>query len=181
MPEAFVRLLGSAPTRVPISETFERMFAAAVMIARPASANANLVLEHLAVSLFAEYLRLAEDSAKSVKHSTPINKALVYIEHHFGEQECMINMLKASGASKSALQERFKREVGMPPARYLWQFRIERALGMLINTGLSIAEIAAHCGFQSQFHLSRLIKQRQGVSPREFRKQNWAGRQVSQS
>jgi AraC-like DNA-binding protein len=45
---------------------------------------------------------------------------------------------------------------------------------MLSATGLTVAEIADRCGFQSPFHFSRLVKKLQGCSPRETRARSWA-------
>ena len=179
VPEPFLSQLLAAPQVAPVSETFERLFATAMRVDRPASPAANMVLEHLALSLLAEFLRLSENTIQNARLSTPVHKALAWIDHHFGEQDCMAKALQASGVSKGALSKQFRQTLGIPPTRYLWQFRTERALGLLLSTGLSISEIAWHCGFQSPFHCSRLVKQSQGVSPTEFRKQNWSSEPAS--
>ena len=179
VPEPFRNQLLSAPLVSPVSETFERLFATVMRVDRPPSPSENLVLEHLALGLFAEFLRLGENTIQNSRLSTPVRKALAWIDHHFGEPDCIAKALKASAVSKGALTKQFRQVLGIPPTRYLWQFRTERALGLLLSTGLSISEIAWHCGFQSQFHFSRLVKQSQGVSPTEFRKQNWSMQETS--
>jgi transcriptional regulator GlxA family with amidase domain len=63
------------------------------------------------------------------------------------------------------------------PARYLWQFRIERGAAMLGETGHTVAEIAYRCGFQNPFHFSRLVKQHFGQSPKEIRRHAWSKNQ----
>jgi AraC-like DNA-binding protein len=51
--------------------------------------------------------------------------------------------------------------------------RTERGIQMLVETGLTVAEIAYRCGFQSPFHFSRLATRLQGISPREIRRRAW--------
>ena len=43
-----------------------------------------------------------------------------------------------------------------------------------MHTGLSIKEIAEHCGFANAFHFSRKFKLAYGQSPRLWRSQKWS-------
>ena len=61
----------------------------------------------------------------------------------------------------------FKKEMGCTPIEYLNHTRISNAKNLLSsrNSGLSVASIAALCGFSDPLYFSRLFKKETGVSP----------------
>lgn len=61
----------------------------------------------------------------------------------------------------------FRREVGVPPHRYLCQARVRRAQSLL-RAGVPPAEAAIEAGFFDQSHLSRHFKRHCGVTPGKF-------------
>src|SRR5260370_3042122 len=63
----------------------------------------------------------------------------------------------------------FKQSAGAPTHVFLTQKRVERAQEMLVQTKLSLAEIAFAVGFFDQGHLARHFRQMLGTTPREFR------------
>lgn len=71
----------------------------------------------------------------------------------------------------------FRRSVGQPPHRWLMMQRVERAKGLLRETGLSLAEVALGCGFYDQSHLSRCFRSLVGVGPGAWRRHHGTGRQ----
>ena len=57
----------------------------------------------------------------------------------------------------------------MPPSAYISKIRIESAASMLINTNLSIAEIAEKTGFYDTSHLTKTFERTYGISPISYR------------
>jgi AraC family transcriptional regulator len=57
-----------------------------------------------------------------------------------------------------------------PPHRWLTERRLERAQDFMINSPLSLAEIAARCGFADQSALTRSFKRLHGISPGIWRR-----------
>lgn len=72
--------------------------------------------------------------------------------------------------SKNDITRQFKKKYNMTPHNYLLTIRIDRAKTFLINSKKSLAEIANHLCFSSEFHFSNTFKKMVGVSPSEFRK-----------
>ena len=173
MPPALARELAKAPFSIPTSDFFERLFATALTMGVPRAGSAERIIEHLAVLLFREFLHLGESGTVRPQHTASLHKALAHIETHFGEEKCMEAACEVSGISRNALAAQFGRALCQSPSRYLWRFRTERGIAMLAETGLTISEIAYRCGFKTPFHFSRLVKQHQGISPREVRKRHW--------
>ena len=52
---------------------------------------------------------------------------------------------------------------------YVSRIRVEAAKEMLLESPLSIAEIAARTGFQDGFYFSKKFKQLTGMTPRQYR------------
>lgn len=71
--------------------------------------------------------------------------------------------------SVSYLTRFFKREVGMSPKEYLLSVRLKNAQQLLISTKLSIEEIAELTGFKYGYCLSKMFKNKFGLSPSRFR------------
>lgn len=172
MPQSLAHELVKAPSSVPLSETFHRLLSTGLLMGTPHNPGSERVITQLAVLLFAEFLSLA-DAQRPKRPMEPLKKALGYMEDHLAEEHCLLGALECSGVSRNALIQHFAHELGLSPSRYLWRLRTERGISMLAKTGLTISEIAYQCGFKNPFHFSRLVKQQQGFSPREVRKQAW--------
>ncbi|SEB50341.1 helix-turn-helix domain-containing protein [Terriglobus roseus] len=63
----------------------------------------------------------------------------------------------------------FSREVGMPPAEYIQQERIAVTKKWLLETPLSIREMATRMAFSSKYHFMRSFKQSTGKTPGRWR------------
>lgn len=69
--------------------------------------------------------------------------------------------------SPSTLAHSFKAQTGYSVHDYILRKRIQRAKILLLS-GARIGETADRLGFSSQFHFSRVFRQYEGVSPRQF-------------
>ncbi|MCF0055900.1 AraC family transcriptional regulator [Dyadobacter sp. CY356] len=67
-------------------------------------------------------------------------------------------------------RKEFKRIVGTSPGQYHLSLRIKRARQLLSETDLSIGNISDQLGFDSDFHFSKIFKQKVGFSPANYRK-----------
>ena len=75
------------------------------------------------------------------------------------------------GMSRSNFFARFSELVGESPVRYLARFRVYAAADLLKRTNMSIAELAAKVGYESENGLARACKRVLGVGPTELRRQ----------
>jgi transcriptional regulator of acetoin/glycerol metabolism len=92
-----------------------------------------------------------------------------YVEVHLGESIDLSMLAGVAGLSMHHFARQFKQSAGVTPHAYLTQKRVERAQEMLVQTGLSLAEIAFAVGFFDQGHLARHFRHMLGTTPREFR------------
>ena len=62
----------------------------------------------------------------------------------------------------------FRRATGKNLREYVEEERIRRALGLLVGTDLTLAQIAYECGFSSQSYFSAAFKRKMKLPPREY-------------
>jgi AraC-like DNA-binding protein len=74
------------------------------------------------------------------------------------------------GTSRSVLAERFTHFVGVPPMRYLAQWRMQLAATLLSSTSMNLSEIAERVGYGSETALSRAYKRWVNVAPADWRR-----------
>jgi transcriptional regulator GlxA family with amidase domain len=98
-----------------------------------------------------------------------VRRVREYVEVHFGESIDLSQLAGVAGLSVHHFARQFKQSAGVTPHLYLTQKRVERAREMLVQTDLSLAEIANAVGFFDQGHLARHFRQMVGTTPREFR------------
>ncbi|MEI7728006.1 MAG: AraC family transcriptional regulator [Verrucomicrobiota bacterium] len=158
---------------VPSSRIFDHLYAAAFSLRLPLDDCATREINFLGLCFLSEYLRLARDIIASAEPNEPVRKACQYMAEHLGDEDCLSRATQAAGISRNALIYKFRQNLGLPPARYLWRLRTERGIAMLGETGHTISEIAYQCGFKTPYHFSRLVRQIQGASPRKLRQKIW--------
>ncbi len=174
MPGDFRERLRKAPFSAPCSEVFRLLLTAVFKLRTPRHKSTSTLIEQLGLSLFAEFLDASGRTEVNGSHDPAVRAFLHYVEDHFGEEDCLRAAHEAAGLSRNALIYKFREELQLTPARYLWRFRTERGGAMLSETGHTAAETAYRCGFKNPYHFSRLIKQHFGQCPKDLRRQAWA-------
>ncbi|MGG6264007.1 helix-turn-helix domain-containing protein [Leptolyngbya sp. AN03gr2] len=93
-----------------------------------------------------------------------------YVQAHLDQEIKLANLATVAGMSQFHFSRMFKQSMGMTPHQYVLQQRVERAKQLLKGTKMSIAEIALHCGFNSQSHLGKAFRDAIGMTPSGYRK-----------
>ncbi len=78
-------------------------------------------------------------------------------------------LARAVGLSRPALARQFLRVLGLSPMRYLTQKRMQRAASLLLGSDASLAEVAVHVGYRSEFAFNRAFKREFQVPPGVYR------------
>lgn len=78
-------------------------------------------------------------------------------------------MASLASLSRRQSERLFKRHVGVVPSKYYMDIRLNRARALLLQTSMSIMEIAAACGFQSSQYFSQCYRNVIGREPSEER------------
>ena len=82
-------------------------------------------------------------------------------------------LAEVAGLSESWLTRGFRASRGQTPQKWLMALRLEAAGAMMPDPKLSLAEIAAACGFADQAHLTRAFRARHGETPGEWRRRRF--------
>lgn len=112
-----------------------------------------------------------EPSGKDYSHkSMVVNKTIQYINRHYSEPLSIQQIADQAGVSKSSLCHIFKSETGFPPYDFIITKRIDQAKHLLRSGNLTISELSYQVGFQSESHFIKTFREREGMSPTEFRR-----------
>jgi AraC-like DNA-binding protein len=71
--------------------------------------------------------------------------------------------------SPSHLCYLFKTQIGMPPGRYFFTLKMEKACELLTTTLLSVKEVMAEVGLNDTSHFVRHFKRTYGLTPSQYR------------
>jgi len=104
-------------------------------------------------------------------HDRHVAMALRYIRLHAYQGINVRDVLKNVPLSRRVLESRFQKLLGRTPHQELIRLRIARVRQLLMETTLTLSEIAQRVGFEHVEYLSVAFKREVGISPREFRKQ----------
>lgn len=108
--------------------------------------------------------------------STPKNgthechKAKQYIDANYPKKITLDVLAKVSNINKYYLSHCFTEIYGQSPIAYLNQVRVNVCKDLLINTNLTIEDIAASTGFSSRSYLAQVFQKTYGMTCQQYRK-----------
>ncbi|MEY8746841.1 helix-turn-helix domain-containing protein [Bacillales bacterium AN1005] len=92
-----------------------------------------------------------------------------YINDHYFEVITLNFLAELIGFNPVYLSNTYKKFFNLSPIQYLQLVRMREACNLLINTTLSIAEIASKVGYVSNSQFSMTFKKHFGKTPMEYR------------
>ncbi len=101
-----------------------------------------------------------------------IGRALAAIHRNPGQHWTIETLAGVAGQSRTVFADRFSTLVGEGPARYLARLRMQLARELLRQGGMSVAEVAARLGYESEASFSRAFKRITAVSPGVVRRKS---------
>ncbi|KKI94054.1 chemotaxis protein CheY [Bacillus sp. SA1-12] len=104
------------------------------------------------------------------KEDTPIQIALVYIDKHIDQQLTMKDVANYVHLNSSYFSVLFKEQVNMTFSEYLTRSRLQKAKNLLLESNLSVTEIAEKVGYNTSKYFIKLFKEYEGQTPSRFRK-----------
>ena len=99
-----------------------------------------------------------------------LKTVLAFIRGHYQTAITLEDIARASGMSRKYLCSFFKEMTTKTPMEYLKLYRIERAARKLINTDMTVTEVALSCGFNDFSYFIKTFKQIKGMTPAKYRK-----------
>lgn len=122
-------------------------------------------LEESCMKMQRKVLHERQDTTKSF-----VTKAMEYVKEHYSDQDLSIEMicgyLSVSAAYFSTV---FKKETGKTFINYLTDYRMDKALGLLMEKNEKTYIIAEKVGYSDPNYFSYAFKKQFGMSPSKYR------------
>ncbi|MFZ0303668.1 MAG: helix-turn-helix domain-containing protein [Terracidiphilus sp.] len=88
-----------------------------------------------------------------------------------GSASIQVRYLAAvEGLSRRALQDRFRLSFGWRPIQEIHRCRVERLQRMLIETNMTVGQIAEVNGIEAGAHVARFFMRQTGLTPLAYRR-----------
>ena len=101
-----------------------------------------------------------------------MQNALNLIQEKFMLPLTLEEICKAAATGKNRLTALFSRFVGMPPVRYLNDYRLFEAKNLILYTEKPVSQISEETGFQQVSYFVQRFRERYGMSPLQYRKRS---------
>jgi AraC-like DNA-binding protein len=139
----------------------------------PKTARGLLEVRSGLLEIITTLLRAA-NAVEHSEHSLMVREAMKLMENHLEEPLPLPEIARKLGWSPSHFKQRFRAEVGIPPAQFYLRRRITEACRRLQSSTNNVTRIGLDLGFQSGEYFATVFKRVTGLTPRTFRER--AGR-----
>lgn len=153
---------GSVSCRELLQEIVRRYFSEDTLMTR-------IILENLLVSFLLEVIRCSGDRGRRCC-SRGIESVLEHIEENLDEPCSLEALAERCNLSLSRFKHLFKEETGISPMEYVNRRKIDKAVSMLTDSGMSVKDIAYSLGFSSPSYFSTVFRQYKGYAPAMHRR-----------
>ena len=97
-----------------------------------------------------------------------------FIRLHCCEGIAFSDLCHRFNMSATAMRQQLAREIRMPFIQYLAELRMRRAAQLLLETAMSVNEIASSCGYEDPLYFRKVFKRFYGETPSEYRENSVA-------
>lgn len=99
-----------------------------------------------------------------------VSAAIRFIQANSAEMIRVDDVVNATPLSRRLLERRFRQTLGRSILKEIQRVHIKSAVKMLVETDMSISQIAYKAGFSNPTHLGVILKQRMKMTPLAYRK-----------
>lgn len=108
-----------------------------------------------------------------------VKQAQAYLDANFAQPNSLQSLAHALGVGRTTLYEHFKAQLGQSPQQYLMNLRLDAARAFLLNSTMTMQEIAVSCGLIDKGYFSRVFQKRYGMPPGAYRRAHQAPEAIS--
>lgn len=114
-------------------------------------------------------LRLTNKTVTHKHNAELVTRVKSYMKENYNQNIDFMAIASSYGYSYDRFRHIFVQETGTSLNQYLLNCRLYAAKQMLINTNLTVKEIAFECGFKSEVYFNIFFTKRMNISPLKFR------------
>ncbi|MBE5040961.1 AraC family transcriptional regulator [Ructibacterium gallinarum] len=162
----------SLPLMVHVSKTesIENHFCEILKLCENPHFSSQVQLKAEILQLTAFYMEQSGYDGKwTTSESTLLEQLKQYIESNYTQPLTLKELADFAHLHPNYLIRFFKKNIGVPPMRYIMQVKLEKAESLLENTNIPVSELAELLGFSDMNHFYKRFKSYAGKSPTEFR------------
>ncbi|UZD92168.1 GlxA family transcriptional regulator [Cognatishimia activa] len=111
-----------------------------------------------------DFQRLSTPTRMGVRHPR-LGQVIDLMEANIEEPVSPSELAESVGMSTRQLERLFRRYLDRSPKRYYMELRLGRARNLLMQTDMSIINVAIACGFSSPSHFSKCYRTHYGITP----------------
>lgn len=108
--------------------------------------------------------RLSTPTRIGVRHPK-LAKVIQMMEANIEEPISPATLAKDVGMSTRQLERLFRRYLNRSPKRYYMEIRLQKARNLLMQTEMSVINVALACGFASPSHFSKCYRSHYNTTP----------------
>jgi len=128
------------------------------------------ILNSISKTILYKLLHVSPIFNLPTKTNDTFSTVKTYIDNYFNQDITLEEICKKLYTNKYYISRLFREFIGITPAHYIIEKRIQYAKILLENPDKTIESIANSVGYTDYYHFSRLFKKEVGISPKQYRK-----------
>lgn len=117
--------------------------------------------------------KMAESLKRKNNKNQSAEKMRSFLDMKITEEFNLSQLCNYMFLSESQVIRIFKNEFGITPYAYFMEKKHNFAKNMLLNTNLSIKQIASELHYTDEYYFSNVFKKKEHISPKSFRNQHF--------
>lgn len=174
--EDFITLMESLPDTVTVPDTAFMSGLYEDLIKYEGDTPEDILrLQSIVYKLLSYIIQLAYSSPSETDpalhtYRKPLMETASYIKHHLSEKLTLNQLAAVASLSPIYFHRLFTERFGKTPNQYVLEHRIAAAKLALLSDNVSVADVAADCGFSTQSYFNNKFKEITGMTPLQYRR-----------
>lgn len=127
----------------------------------------KILLRNLITDFLIRIIELEKSETYGI--SPEIENTTKYVKDNIYEDIDIADLAKRVNFSTSWFKQKFKKEIGIPPAEYIMRQKVDEAIKTLLRSDLNVTDVAHKLNFSSSQYFSSVFKKFTGTSPKSYR------------
>lgn len=155
---------------VGLNEELVALFTRAIMVSHGSRSAQQQHMAGLLMHIIGLILTISRDAISEVGDiNQKIERAKIVMRENMGRDLDMVKLASSLNVSYSWFRKMFRESTGLAPVRYFHEMKMTRAKQLLVDTTLSVKEVAFRLGFKSTEHFFSVFKKYTKLTPTEYR------------